>query len=1290
MPEENKFSVKPPPQPYNLDDILEEVRRLKPRAPIQNDEKVSPYQYRVDVPNQERIAKSERMEQVDKLIEELLPQSDLEKRPKNIQHVVKQIQKKRQTELNSAGEETARLDIPSAPTADTADTVVSQDTRSYKKPKSAASAVIQEYFDRVAAAQTAPVPVKRIREMAGLATEEPAVSTPAEKKPEPELPDIPSIREPAAEMMEEPRPEPSRAGFFKRLNPFASKGKKAAQVEIPLEAPVQPKIATTRLPSANAGASTPQTQPQGKAPGVSTAPKPVAQPSPVASDKPPTVTVSRPQTPAASVQNIQQAAKTPPPPTATASFMRPPSVAPISQQQPNTASLEPASAAVSAQRQPAPVPDGRDLYSHLAVAPSQTQSIPEAPIRFAASAPQAAPAIHPAPIQEEAPRDPSPLQKQDTAHRPRTALQEPVSQAFVSSTSPARRAIIQEESAAPSPEPKAETSKPTGESPQQDIRHEAPEKSLPEPQKAAKAGGSVVDKQGAPSEKTQENISVIQPVSQKEYRYQDIWEADNGKEKAKPLATQRPLHPGKKRGTPELKGLPPKPEGAAKESPLVIERPAILKKETKFGITSDLEPVPTLLLAERELAQESADSDFDRMATIKIDLVNRQEPVESVKKSLAKPDDLLEGQMRFRGFQLGDSVDQIPEELAEQELRDARQAKIQGFSLFNGPVMEDLQPTPPQGSKRGIYSGDFEQPLAFGARHSQKKESAALLKALSAKIASYPFKIFMTGLFFIVSLWMTLRFELHTMLQAGGPSAGAVSGYLLINIGCLLLSGFLCIPILLEGWKAFLHKRPDYKTLLSAAVLLGLAQSAVLFFSRHSVGSGVARSYNVLLVLMLFLFLLGNYLRLNSMRLNLTFTQRKDPRYCVQTVSDTKDSAEIVQDSVLGMPEIGYSTSSRGPTPLAQLSFREDPSYMVTKTLVPISFFVSLAVFLGMLIRAYPLMQALSAWVATLTVSVPLTALLVYAMPVFKVAKDLTKAGVLIPGWGGIEQGRDINCVVVDAAELFPKDQVTLFGIKTFSDMPIDEAILDTAALVCVADSVLSHVFDKVIEAKRNILPPVQKLIYEDEMGLSAWVHGQRVLVGNRDLMLHHNIDPLTQAAEAEYKHDHREIIYLGVDGRLMAIFVVGYGLNTSVGEQLRRLEKSGTMLLVKTTDANISEAMIAARFGISEKSVHVLDSNASLIFDRYEDVPQEENDACITHTGKPASFLLAVTATKKLSSVITLGVACMTIGTVLGLVLLSVLALVTGLAHISAWVVLVYELFWILVTLFIASRTRL
>ena len=70
--------------------------------------------------------------------------------------------------------------------------------------------------------------------------------------------------------------------------------------------------------------------------------------------------------------------------------------------------------------------------------------------------------------------------------------------------------------------------------------------------------------------------------------------------------------------------------------------------------------------------------------------------------------------------------------------------------------------------------------------------------------------------------------------------------------------------------------------------------------------------------------------------------------------------------------------------------------------------------------------------------------------------------------------------MVIDASDLFLYGGCSLHGFKLYNSMRIDDAFLYTAAVVIKSGGALSDVFDSVILSKRDILPPVESLVYEE------------------------------------------------------------------------------------------------------------------------------------------------------------------------------------------------------------------
>ena len=107
----------------------------------------------------------------------------------------------------------------------------------------------------------------------------------------------------------------------------------------------------------------------------------------------------------------------------------------------------------------------------------------------------------------------------------------------------------------------------------------------------------------------------------------------------------------------------------------------------------------------------------------------------------------------------------------------------------------------------------------------------------------------------------------------------------------------------------------------------------------------------------------------------------------------------------------------------------------------------------------------------------------------------------MLAGYETAEELAAVGAVLLDEKDIFPGESVQLHGMKVFAEKRIDEAILDAASVILSCKGLMSGVFLNMIGGNQRMLKKVDSIIYEDGMGISAWVDGKRVLIGGRELM---------------------------------------------------------------------------------------------------------------------------------------------------------------------------------------------
>ena len=290
--------------------------------------------------------------------------------------------------------------------------------------------------------------------------------------------------------------------------------------------------------------------------------------------------------------------------------------------------------------------------------------------------------------------------------------------------------------------------------------------------------------------------------------------------------------------------------------------------------------------------------------------------------------------------------------------------------------------------------------------------------------------------------------------------------------------------------------------------------------------------------------------------------------------------------------------------------------------------------------------------------------------------KSLSKEGAQLTGFEAVDTFSEINGVTVDASELFPSDNVLLHNIKMFEKRRIDEAILDASSALCSFDGTIKNVFMKIIQGKMEILKKVENLVYEEGMGLSAWVDGKRVLIGNSALMRHHEIYTPSADYEAKYRTGGRELIYLSNSGELTAMFVVSYQPDPQIAQELYALERKGIGLIVRSTDPNLTAEKIAQVYDLPVEMVHVIPAKLHSDFDILTS-PKDTASSGLSFTGGAASLFHGVTAAVSVKSAIAMGTVLQIVGILLGYGIMTVFTLLGAMQNVNGLAVVAFQLLW-------------
>ena len=486
------------------------------------------------------------------------------------------------------------------------------------------------------------------------------------------------------------------------------------------------------------------------------------------------------------------------------------------------------------------------------------------------------------------------------------------------------------------------------------------------------------------------------------------------------------------------------------------------------------------------------------------------------------------------------------------------------------------------------------------------------------------------------------------------------------------------------GLAALFRMKADADSAVGAATAVVLIHTAVQFLNLGNVAAGKAVILAPVAALGLFLSALGRQMLILRVSRNFQFVSYRGEKYAARIVEDSRAAVEIGRAAVaLGEPVVCYLEKTGFLTHFLQNSYDGDAADRAMRLYMPISLAASLAI--AVVYGVFS--QSAGAWLNALTVfasavclSAPLAAVSATNFPMLRAARRALRRGAMLVGWRAAEEFGGTHALAVDALDLFPSESVLLHGIKTFSGTRIDEAILDAAAVSIAAGGPLSSVFRRVIQDRTDILQDVDTLVYEQDMGMSGWVGGRRVLIGNRRLLENHGVDVPSRDYEARYTKDHRQLVYLSTAGELSAMFVVSYLADEGIADALEALESAGITLLVRTCDPNVTEEMVCRVFDLDPYYVEIMGAPAGRRYEQLTAGEKEENETVMASNGRLEGIAYALTYCHRLWGASRLAVALQIIGGAVGLALSMVLSLYTGYL-LPALFLAAYILLWLVIS---------
>lgn len=580
----------------------------------------------------------------------------------------------------------------------------------------------------------------------------------------------------------------------------------------------------------------------------------------------------------------------------------------------------------------------------------------------------------------------------------------------------------------------------------------------------------------------------------------------------------------------------------------------------------------------------------------------------------------------------------------------------------------------------GADSGidDYENP-------EQQPEVAANLQHM---VQSLTLRAIILGVLVFNAFYFGLAALIPALPQPAGLVSSGTGGVftLMVYLVSLLLAAALNLPTLINGVRG-LWQAPSSDSFAALSCIGALVQNLALLIRADSFDPTVQTVFTTFALLALFTNTLGKRLLTRGVQKNFNRLTEGGLQYAVASLVQDR---ELVRRLTQGLGETEPYLMVSRPTGFycgfLNQSFGARPGDARAQKLCWI---LMGAAALGGVLGAVLGSGFVLPFAGVLCIGCPLSMVLVSSVPSYFMNKSAAAIGTILPGAGALEDMGQANVVVVDSADLFPQGSVLLKGLKVFGEPRIDLAIVYAASVLVPHCPAMRGIFLNIIQDRTEMLCKLEQVTCEVGAGFEAWTQTKQLLVGNRSLMQRHGVKVPPEDYELRYTKDGRYCpVYLAVNGRLYAMFVVGYRADADVKEMMDEIYISGLSLLVKGEDFNLTAERINTIFGIPEGCIKVLNAEETVQLATHTSYCSRCTGAMV-HASSFKGFIAGIRIAANASGMEKAAGTIQAVSVFITLLLVLVLTAAGGLGALSLPAVLLYQLAWMLVTLMLPAAKQ-
>lgn len=509
--------------------------------------------------------------------------------------------------------------------------------------------------------------------------------------------------------------------------------------------------------------------------------------------------------------------------------------------------------------------------------------------------------------------------------------------------------------------------------------------------------------------------------------------------------------------------------------------------------------------------------------------------------------------------------------------------------------------------------------------------------------------------------------------------------YLWLEVGLVAFSALVAGNTVGGGMISLFCLRPNNDSYSAIVVFACLVQGSYMAMRPEMMAGYSANLYLPMAALLLLFNTIGKLILRGRIAASYRLIAKEGAKHTAAVLEDTALADKLGKDILDDEPEIAYITRAAGISAFLDQAFSESKAEDISKIIAPMTAAAALVMSLISYLFHHDVFISACVFTAALCITAPIAGVIAANLPITLTNRRLGKWGATLCGYSAVNQFAGVNGLLLRDYDLFPPESVTLHTIRPFNRTPMDEVLADTASVLSQCGSALTRLFLEMVPHPDD-LQEAESFVCEDGKGVSAWVNGRRVLIGNRELMKSYGVAIPPREYEEQYGQG-KQVLYISNSGQAAGMCVLSYKADKQMRRALELLADRDIAVCVYTTDPNVTKERISQIYNFPKELVQVMPAALHREMDRYLD-PKAKAKAVMIHDGTPSSCVRGVAAARSCDGTLTIETALILLSVVVGFALVTFFAFTGGMPALTWVTIAAYQGFWAVIQLLVALIT--